>query len=134
MPDLVPPEIENLRDCATRPDGGSLTQFEAFIPLADAEAAVLACEKRMGDEQRCPVCAAPEGTWPSQSAQHAVLLEQVKTVRAETVAEIVEALREHDGRKPLGGAWVNSWARNAVADWIESRFAAKKGEDDGDQR
>ena len=47
MPDLVPPEIENLRDCATRPDGGSLTQFEAFIPLADAEAAVLACEKRM---------------------------------------------------------------------------------------
>ena len=53
MPDRVPPEIENLRDCATRPDGGSLTQFEAFIPLADAEAAVLACEKRMGDEQRC---------------------------------------------------------------------------------
>ena len=89
MPEPVNPEIEKLRWDAKMLHG----KPAGTVWLADAEAAVLACEKRMGDEQRCPVCAAPEGTWPSQSAQHAVLLEQIKTVRAETAAEIVEMLR-----------------------------------------
>lgn len=163
---LVPPEIEKLRDCATRPDGGSLTQFEPFIPLADAEAAVLACEKRMSEAQhavasRWPILAqwaaggtieAHElvtdlrdaldflggenaGVWPDQSAQHAVLLDEIRECRQRTVAEIVEALREQaaaafasvagDYAEGQEIGWIDA------VDFIEQRFGAKE-EDDGE--
>ena len=77
----VTPEIEKLRKRVIGP-----LEVGAAVLLSDAEAAVLACEERVRGRRG-------DGTWPDQSAQHAVLLDQIKTARADTVAEIVEALR-----------------------------------------
>ena len=152
MPDLVPPEIEKLRDCATRPDGGSLTQFEAFIPLADAEAAVLACERRMDDlryrqqqtlrrvlgeigavlrdpapdDAECVAhIAAIMANGPLDDAPGGPCEDAVFEARQRTVAEIVEWLRTDNPDNP------RILTTFRVAEMIEQRFGAKKEEDDG---
>ena len=140
MPD-VPPEIENLRGLYLIAQNGRRT-----VLLSDAEAAVLACEKRMGSEllecdetlrtiqadyaafreQMLAPLKAQEGrsveslSWDELLAVAVRNLNAALDERQRTVAEIVEALRLARG---------DEWMRGRdAANLIELWFTAKEGE------
>ena len=66
------------------------------------------------------------GVWPDQSAQHAVLLDEIRECRQRTVAEIVKELREADFEHE-GIARARAWFD--AADLIESRFGEEESDD-----
>lgn len=114
--------------------------------VARAEAAVLACEKRMSEciPADCCVCgscghAQAEPNWCHKCGHRTVPAPWVAlhdaAVRRHTIAEIVEALRaefqrfsEDSMATDYDLAMRDGWIY--AADLIESRFAAKEEEDD----
>ena len=132
MPEPVNPEIEKLRWDAKMLHG----KPAGTVWLADAEAAVLACEKRMRQQVHF-LPAAPldaettelafiEGIAFVNAAKHE---QTVDLMRVRTVREIVAELRAI--ASDFGNGECDHPAVAEAADLIEQRFGAKKEEDDG---
>lgn len=110
-------------------DVGDLTHHRECIQGYNLVLAVLRNDDRPEARVRGR---AENGTWPDQSAQHAVLLEQVKDARRVAFREAVEALRE-EGRS-RGATPANDYAEGQCVGWgdavdfLERRFLTSEGE------
>lgn len=113
----VPPEIEWLRENVI-----PLGEWRR-VPLDVAEQAVRDAEARVRGR-------AENGTWPDQSAQHAVLLEQVKDARRAAFREAVEALREDAVMEAAMQHDDVAAMQRYAADFLERRFLTSEGDGD----